>query len=191
MMHAPKVILALLTLPLASLFAAADHPVDPGVDLATVAGTATAHHTITEPGSYFLSGDLEVTKQTGINVLAAGVTLDLNGFAVRRVSGAGGDGILIAVTADECVITNGVVAGFAYGARAFSADGGYFNLRVRNCAFAGLVGGDHWLIVNCDASDNPKIAITTGDKSSLVYLPSGFEMFPVKAAAPSYLQVDL
>jgi len=65
------------------------------IDLATVAGDATYHYVITQSGSYYLSGNLEVTKASGISISASGVTLDLNGFQISRASGTGGSGIYL------------------------------------------------------------------------------------------------
>src|ERR1051325_5982475 len=45
---------------------------------------------ITQPGSYYLSGNL--TGTTGITIAASGVTLDLNGF---ELVGGAGSGILV------------------------------------------------------------------------------------------------
>src|SRR6266478_4106832 len=50
---------------------------------------------INQPGSYYLSGNLGVTKANGIQVNVEGVTLDLNGFQIARGSGSNGDGIQI------------------------------------------------------------------------------------------------
>jgi hypothetical protein len=50
-------------------------------DVLTLAGDADYHHIITQAGSYYLSGNLFVTKPNGIYVrLVEGVTIDLNGF---------------------------------------------------------------------------------------------------------------
>src|SRR3982750_3474281 len=43
------------------------------------------HFIINQPGSYYLSANLAVTKTNGIQVSAEGVTLDLNGFQIARV----------------------------------------------------------------------------------------------------------
>src|SRR6476661_1617880 len=50
---------------------------------------------ITQPGSYYLSTNLAVTKANGIQINAEGVTLDMNGFQISRASGSGGNGIEI------------------------------------------------------------------------------------------------
>lgn len=138
------------------------------IDLATVPGDDAAHYVITEAGSYYLSGDLDVTRPTGINIQSAGVTIDLNGFEIRRAFGAGGHGILIAFAADECTVKNGTVTGFGYGVRSFSERGTFYRLEVSHCAYAGLVGGDRWLIDDCRVRDNGEIDILTGDGSKVV-----------------------
>src|SRR6266513_2754329 len=48
----------------------------PGVD----PSSADYHFIINQPGSYYLSANIVVTKTNGIRINAEGVTLDLNGF---------------------------------------------------------------------------------------------------------------
>ena len=57
------------------------------------------HFIINQPGSYYLSANLAVTKPNGIQINVEGVTLDLNGFQISRSSGNGGDGIQVATPA--------------------------------------------------------------------------------------------
>src|SRR4051794_19684948 len=58
-------------------------------DVLTLSGDGTNQHIISVPGSYYLSGNITgVSGKNGIEILAAGVTLDLNGFAVNGVTGA-------------------------------------------------------------------------------------------------------
>src|SRR3982751_6295714 len=66
-------------------------PAPAGVDTAN----ANYHFIINQPGSYYLSANLGVTKANGIQINVEGVTLDLNGFAISRASGTGGHGIEI------------------------------------------------------------------------------------------------
>lgn len=58
-------------------------PAPAGVDTSN----ASFHYVINQPGSYYLSANLAVTKAHGIQINAAGVTLDLNGFEIARESG--------------------------------------------------------------------------------------------------------
>src|SRR3954454_14614359 len=54
----------------------------PGVDTSN----ADYHFIIDQPGSYYLSANIVVTKTNGIRINAEGVTLDLNGFQMSRNS---------------------------------------------------------------------------------------------------------
>ena len=77
-------------------------------------GPSTTSVTISSPGSYYLAGDIAVTG-TGISVTSGDVTLDLNGFTVRKSSGTGGAGIIVGGPADNSArnvtIRNGHVSG--------------------------------------------------------------------------------
>src|SRR4051794_17530032 len=42
------------------------------------------HFIINQPGSYYLSANILVTKTNGIQINAEGVTLDLNGFQISQ-----------------------------------------------------------------------------------------------------------
>lgn len=136
--------------------------IEPRTDLANVAGDASNHHVITASGSYFLSGNLDVTKTNGISIQATQVTLDLGGFSIRRTSGAGGIGIQIVPAAEHCAVKNGFVAGFAVGVgpqtspdEFLAADYGVLEkLAVTGCSFKGLCGRHHWRITDCHARKN-------------------------------------
>src|SRR5256714_9904893 len=69
---------------------------------------------INQPGSYYLSANLAVTKTNGVQINAEGVTLDLNGFQISRVS-SDGYGIEISVTSPRTTVRNGTVKGFLLG----------------------------------------------------------------------------
>ncbi|NNM31255.1 MAG: hypothetical protein HKO57_17215, partial [Akkermansiaceae bacterium] len=147
--------------------------VEPRLDLSTVSGDADYHHIITVPGSYYLTGNLAVTKTHGIDVRAAGVTLDLMGF---EISGAGGTGhgIEVDATAHRCTIRNGSLSGFSHGVRSFpSAGAGSIaglaaDLAVTGCSTAGLDLGTSWTARSCRAHHNQGIGILAGDGCHLV-----------------------
>src|SRR5437764_6662356 len=79
---------------------------------------------ITQPGSYYLSANLGVTKTNGIQINAEGVTLDLNGFQISRTSGAGGDGIQISDAAHRFTLVHGSIKGFALGINSINPNSG-------------------------------------------------------------------
>lgn len=80
----------------------------PGVAVDGVTGAIT----ISSPGSYFLTGNLNVESAAhGITIASADVTLDLNGFSVRRLTGTGGSGVLINGYFTGVDIRNGSITG--------------------------------------------------------------------------------
>jgi len=80
-------------------------------------GDAECVHRITQPGSYYLAGNITgITGKSGIIIDASNVTLDLMGFALLGVPGSL-DGIGVASTGSAgprrgLTIRNGVVDGF-------------------------------------------------------------------------------
>jgi hypothetical protein len=128
----------------------------------TTPGNNTAHHVISEPGSYYLTGNLSVTKTHGIQVSAADVTVDLNGFQIRRVAGSGGIGVNIGTFA-RVTVRNGSITSslsspeirFDVGVRALPAQvgGRYQDLRVSQCG-GGILVGTNAIIDGCVVSDN-------------------------------------
>ena len=88
--------------------------IEPRINLATVAGDATAMHVITQPGSYYLSENLDVTTTNGIEIEADGVTLDLMGFNIFRSSMAAAVGTAISLNVgglSNIWIKNGHITG--------------------------------------------------------------------------------
>ena len=132
------------------------------IDAAHLSGDDNAHFVITQPGSYYLTGNLEVTRPQGVRVVAAGVTIDLSGFQIRS-GGASGEGISVAPTAHRCSIRNGSIVGFGFGINysedpldGTTAQGGSFTRLVfAGCVAMGLRGGDGSTIENCEAHGNP------------------------------------
>ena len=132
------------------------------IDAAHLGGDNNAHFVINQPGSYYLTGNLDVTKAQGVRVVTPGVTIDLNGFEIRRTADAGGDGIRIEMGADRGTIKNGSIAGFAVGVNcvggafgAGSAEGcSFVQLALSGCSAAGLAGGNGSKVENCVAQAN-------------------------------------
>ncbi|QOI99956.1 MAG: right-handed parallel beta-helix repeat-containing protein [Phycisphaeraceae bacterium] len=87
-------------------------------------GHAYAHYVITQPGSYYLAGNLQVTKMFGIDIQASNVTLDLGGFVVSRAHPSAEYGVRCysdgLETYSNVTIRNGTVAGAFTGSGAYS-----------------------------------------------------------------------
>ena len=124
-----------------------------------VSTDANYHFIIDQPGSYYLSANLGVTKTNGIRINAEGVTLDLNGYQISRASGSGGDAIDIAGTSHRTSIRNGSVKGFAYGISALFGPGFpracvFRDLTVSGCTNSGILAGEAAVLESCRAYDN-------------------------------------
>jgi parallel beta-helix repeat protein len=134
-------------------------------------GDLNYHFVISAPGSYYLTGNLGVTKPSGIHVTVAGVTVDLNGFQISRSTGSGGDGLTNDNTAHRCTIKNGSVSGFSNGINAAAFSGSVLQISVSGCTNRGISTGVGWEISGCKAHDNPgganSTAIFAGNGSTL------------------------
>jgi len=109
------------------------------------------HYIITQPGSYYLSANLGVTKTNGIEINAEGVTLDLNGFQISRASGSGGSGIYIAPNINRGSIRNGSIKSFADGVQTDSSclATALRDLTIGNCTSYGIYAGNGSIIESC------------------------------------------
>lgn len=112
----------------------------------------TSLMTITQPGSYYLTGGLTVSNGNGINIQTTNVTLDLNGFAIVSTAAvATGTGIQIANALKNIVIQNGSIAGSVtnnagvFGGSGFLhginfVSGQPFNVHVSGVSVSGISG---------------------------------------------------
>lgn len=83
-------------------------------------GDADSLYKITQPGNYYLTGDLVgVAGKMGIEVTANDVTIDLNGFTIRGVAGAkwaiGDHGDELLPSPTNITIRNGTIASWPQG----------------------------------------------------------------------------
>jgi hypothetical protein len=132
------------------------------IDAAHLAGDNNAHFVINQSGSYYLTGNLDVTKAQGIRVVTPRVTIDLNGFEIRRTADAGGDGIRLEMGADRCTIENGKITGFAVGINSVGGAFGagapegclFMQLALSGCSGVGLTAGSGSKVENCLAQAN-------------------------------------
>ena len=147
------------------------------INATTTPGNDDYHFVITQPGSYYLTGNLAVTKKHGISVSAARVTIDLNGFEIARTAGSAGDGIT--VSGGNCFIKNGALSGFNNGISAFNADSGMAErLRVSGCS-TGVSAGSGWVLDHIVARGNQNgigtsLAPTVSNCTSVANSGNGF-----------------
>lgn len=105
---------------------------------------------ITQPGSYFLPSNLNVTRSTGIAIQADNVTLDLRGRSLRfiDVPREGTFGVT-SFGRNNVRITNGAIGGFWFNVHASQNNG----LQIDNVTFDNIP----YIGINAAASDNVRI----------------------------------
>ncbi|MBL9030414.1 MAG: right-handed parallel beta-helix repeat-containing protein [Phycisphaerae bacterium] len=124
---------------------------------------------ITEPGSYYLAGNVVgVSGKIGIEIAASGVTLDLMGFEVQGVPGSL-EGIRATTSSKGLAIRNGSVRLWgASGVQVSLASGAALEgLRsVSNGAY-GLTTGSDSVIRDCAAIANVQVGMLVGEASTV------------------------
>lgn len=134
-------------------------PVGPGFGIGAGDGQPRALVLITQPGSYFLTTNLDVPAGTdGVEIRAGGVTFDLRGFAIRGAgpSSAAGDGIRV-VGPDRANITirNGSVTRMGGDGvdATFARNATIENINVSACGGTGIVINEG-IVRGCNARGN-------------------------------------
>lgn len=136
------------------------------VSLTTTPGTPSAIFKITQPGSYYLTGNLVgESGKNGIEIAAAGVTLDLMGFELRGAQGTG-IGVAILTPQTNIVVRNGSIRSWSAGVNAANAINSVFErLVVAGNATAGLNAGSHSTIIDSRAYENGTVGINSNGRS--------------------------
>lgn len=156
------------------------------VNAANTPGDASNSFVISQPGSYYLTGNINGTGgKNGISIQANGVTLDLNGFALIGEATGSGIGVTVPAPQTSLCVRNGTVRGWrSHGVgtlnasssvlerlRAFNNGGDGLQISnesaVRDCVMSGniglgLFGGDRVLVSGCVADINTGSGIGLG-----------------------------
>jgi len=126
-------------------------------------GDTDAIFVISQSGSYYLEGNINLTtisgSPDGIRIEADNVTLDLSGFALTGIPGSS-HGISVASWKKNITIRNGTVAGFP---RNGIAAGSAYNcildrLHLSDNGWRGLTVGMNSIVMNCAATNNQSFA---------------------------------
>jgi parallel beta-helix repeat protein len=123
-------------------------------------GDANSLYKITQPGSYYLTGNITgVAGKHGVEIAASGVTLDLNGFDLVGVANAGGQfsgvyGILTGMT--NVALTNGSVRDWQGSGVELQQVTGCLvkGVRASGNGQYGILSGESSIISDCSASGN-------------------------------------
>ena len=117
-------------------------------------GDASNSFRITQPGSYYLTSDLTgAASKNGILIAASDVTIDLNGFTLRGVSGSL-TAIQMDVARSNICIRNGSIASWGFSAvNLYNSSGGagyvIEDVRASSCAGQNLLFGRNTRVSRC------------------------------------------
>jgi parallel beta-helix repeat protein len=144
--------------------------VEPRTAVQSLPGSTTASYVITQPGSYYLTGNIVRTpNKHGIQILADNVTIDLAGFSMlgnRPASGGGENAIDWAGGSRHgLVVRNGTLRDWPfYGLLGFGQEALLENLLVVNNFAGGLEAGSmhNSIVKDCRIVGNSEIGINLG-----------------------------
>jgi parallel beta-helix repeat protein len=124
--------------------------------------TTTLPYGITQPGFYYLSGNLNYSGNgdAAITIGVDGVTLDLMGFSINTSGTADG----ISTWKNNVEVRNGSVVNCQTGINAQGNNLRFANLKISNCTDTGIyLNGNYGNIVtNCQISNNASGLIVNG-----------------------------
>jgi len=124
-------------------------------------------YTISSPGSYYVTADL--SGSVGINISTSHVTLDLNGYSVRGLSGNNSEGIEVTAALTNITIRNGGVANWGReGIKAvLAAHSSFSSLNIVSNSLDGLATGNNNFIYGVVAGNNSFDGIDAGESNTL------------------------
>jgi hypothetical protein len=134
------------------------------ITAANTPGDATSMFVISQPGSYYLTGDIAASgNKVGIRVLATNVTVDLNGYVIRPGADATSSRGIIddgdTENASQIVtIRNGTISGFQATNAVAISFGGNSTLRVTDMLLSSIHSG----ITNDNGSTHAANVVATG-----------------------------
>ncbi|MBS0661041.1 MAG: right-handed parallel beta-helix repeat-containing protein [Verrucomicrobia bacterium] len=137
--------------------------IEPRIDLATLPGDSTALVVITQPGSYYLSGNLTgVSGRGGIRVAVGDVNIDLRGFSLIGV-----DGALNGVDASgfRVAVRNGTITGWDTGV-SVGAFGQIERILAASNRLAGIAMSGQGSVQSCTSAYNGGAGYAFGDQVS-------------------------
>jgi hypothetical protein len=141
------------------------------VNAANTPGNATNTFIISQPGSYYITGNITgAPNKHGISVQANDVTLDLNGFALVSGGGAGLRGVDVPSAQTNFTIRNGTIRGWTGGGVRSDAAGNTLAEKLTlsgNTGAPGISVGNGALVRDCVASANGT-GIQTADRCQVI-----------------------
>ncbi|TVQ59078.1 MAG: right-handed parallel beta-helix repeat-containing protein [Phycisphaerales bacterium] len=133
-------------------------------------GDASNIFRITQPGSYYLTGDvLGASGRNGINIAVGDVSIDLNGYSLIGVPGSL-RGIRTTGLRNNFRIVNGVVSGWGQGGVSLTSGGFGVDSLIENVtAFAnggdGIRANSNAIVRACRSRDNNGVGVAAQENS--------------------------
>jgi hypothetical protein len=130
---------------------------------------ATPPYTISQSGSYYLTGNVSVASGNAIVINADNVTLDLNGFTITSTSGGSGVAISVFNAHKQITVTNGSIGagvgattGFEHGIYCTGAlsQGLVKNIHVSNVGSYGILLDQQGSVESCTVKTAGGIGIS-------------------------------
>lgn len=145
------------------------------INASNTPATASALFSISQPGSYYLTGDVTgVSSKRGIEVLVPNVTIDLNGFTLSGTSGPAA-GIYINASASRVNIRNGTIVGWGFDGidGGFNTNGSFEHITAMNNGAAssgrfGIRAGNNMHVRDCIANSNTGGGISVNDNCDVI-----------------------
>jgi hypothetical protein len=136
--------------------------VEPRRAVQSLPGNSAALHVITEPGSYYLTGNIQgVSGKSAIVIAASNVTIDLAGFTISGVEGGSSSGIRAPEAQRSIRVMSGTIENWPIFGVGLSdvASAEVTNVTVRNCSGGIWVGTDS-RIHACRVTGSSQIGIS-------------------------------
>jgi len=143
------------------------------INQATIATSGGFPYTISQTGSYKLSGNIVVPSSAfnAIKITAANVTLDMNGFTLSCLTCT--SGLAIDSSASGTAISNGAITGFPYIGVLFGAGQASLDRVSFNSNGSAVVSNDDLSVTACSFTLNSS-AISVNGTASLMVINSRF-----------------
>ncbi|MCA9280735.1 MAG: right-handed parallel beta-helix repeat-containing protein [Phycisphaeraceae bacterium] len=139
------------------------------VNAVNTPGDANSIYKITQPGSYYLTGNvMGSVSHFGVEISASGVTLDLNGYELVGVPGSL-DGVTVpGGSLQNIIVRNGTVRGWGdHGVDLRAENVELASINASDNGAGGIRLGDNSTARDCRALNNSGIGITLGNTNTL------------------------
>ncbi len=124
---------------------------EPRLPLNALTGNSTAVHAVTQPGSYYLTGDIQGQPgKNAVEIAASNVTIDLNGFAILGTGGSVA-AIVPSGSANGAIVRNGVISSWPGGGVLVGQCSRVERVSIADCSGAAVAAGAFSIIEDCVA----------------------------------------